>query len=289
VGASLPRSFLPQEDQGYLLLVMQMPHASSLERTSEAARKIEERIKGIPGIENIVSVSGFDLLGGVMNTYNGVFWITLDDWSERKAPNLQFSAIQGAVMGAISQVPDAIAFPLAPAPIPGVGNTGGFTFILEDRSGGDPEEFTANVSTFMKAIRQRKELSGVSSSYLPDIPQLYVNVDREKASRQGVDIASIYNTLQTFMGGSLVNYFNRFGRQWQVYVAAEGEYRMRAEDVSQFYVRNSAGDMVPLSAFADISSRTGPEYNFRFNTYRATQIFGSAAPGYSSGQAMDAL
>ena len=289
IGASLPRSFLPAEDQGYLLLVMQMPHASSLERTSEAARKIEERIKGIPGIENIVSVSGFDLLGGVVNTYNGVFWITLDDWSERKAPNLQFKAIQGAVMGAISQVPDAIAFPLAPPPIPGVGATGGFTFVLEDRSGGDPKEFTANVNTFMNAIRQRKEMVGVSSSYLPDIPQLYVNVDREKASRQGVEIASIYNTLQTFMGGSLVNYFNRFGRQWQVYVAAEGDYRMRAEDVSQFYVRNSAGGMVPLSAFADVSSRTGPEYNFRYNTYRATQIFGSAAPGYSSGQAMDAL
>lgn len=289
IGASLPRSFLPDEDQGYLLLVMQMPHASSLERTSEAARKIEERIKDIPGIANIVSVSGFDLLGGVMNTYNGVFWITLDDWSERKAPNLQFNAIQGAVMGTISQVPDTIAFPLAPPPIPGVGNTGGFTFILEDRSGGDPEEFTANVNTFMNAIRQRKELVGVSSSYLPDIPQLYVNVDREKAARQGVDIASIYNTLQTFMGGSLVNYFNRFGRQWQVYVAAEGDYRMRAEDVSQFYVRNSAGGMVPLSAFADISSRTGPEYNFRYNEYRATQIYGSAAPGYSSGQAMEAL
>ena len=193
VGASLPTSFLPDEDQGYLLLVMQMPHASSLERTSEAAQKIGDRIKGIPGIANIVSVSGFDLLGGVMNTYNGVFWITLDDWSERKAPHLQFKAIQGAVMGAISQVPDAIAFPLAPPPIPGVGNTGGFTFILEDRSGGDPAEFTANVNTFMNAIRQRKELAGVSSSYLPDIPQLYVNVDREKAARRA-SISAAFTT-----------------------------------------------------------------------------------------------
>jgi HAE1 family hydrophobic/amphiphilic exporter-1 len=170
-----------------------------------------------------------------------------------------------------------------------VGNTGGVSFILQDRAGGAPEQFSANVETFVNAAQKRKELVDVSAAYAPNVPQLYVDVDREKASREGVSIGSVYTTLQTFMGGYLVNYFNRFGRQWQVYVAAEGEYRTKPQDVAQFYVRNAAGTMVPLSAIANVERRNGPEYNYRHNEYRATQIYASAAPGYSSGQAMAAL
>jgi hydrophobic/amphiphilic exporter-1 (mainly G- bacteria), HAE1 family len=232
---------------------------------------------------------GFDLLTGVQNTYNGIFWVTLKDWSERKAENEQLRAIQGNVAAAVSQVPEAFAFPITPPAIPGVGSSGGFTFVLEDRSGGSTEEFAKNVFKFAAAAGKRPELVGVSSAFLPNVPQLYVDVDREKASRQGVAIGDIYSTLQTFMGGYLVNYFNRFGRQWQVYLAAEGEYRTKAADIGSFYVQNSAKTMVPLSALTTMQRRTGSEFNFRYNEYRATQIFGAAAPGYSSGQAMAAL
>lgn len=289
LGSRLPSSFLPDEDQGYLLIAMRLPDAASLERTDAAARKIEERVMKIPGVASVFSVAGFDLLSNVQNTYSGIFWVNLKDWSERKADNEQFQAIQGAIAAAIAEVPDAFAFPLSPPAIPGVGNSGGFTFVLEDRSGGKPEEFAKNVATFTAAAGRRKELTGMSSAFLPNVPQLYVDVDREKAARQGVAIADIYNTLQTFMGGYLVNYFNRFGRQWQVYVAAEGEYRTKKEDINQFFVQNSAGTMVPLSALTAMERRTGPEFNFRYNEYRATQIFGAAAPGYSSGQAIAAL
>ena len=289
LGSRMPASFLPDEDQGYLIIAMQLPDASSLERTDAAAKKIEERVQKVPGVASVVSVVGFDLLSGVQTTYNAIFWVTLKDWSERKAANEQFQVIQANVAGEIAQIPSAIAFPITPPAIPGIGNAGGFTFVLEDRSGGSPEQFSRNLNTFVDAARKRPELVGISSAYLPNVPQLFVDLDREKASRQGVAVADVYNTLQTFMGGYLVNYFNRFGRQWQVYVAAEGEYRTKPEDIAQFYVRNSSGTMVPLSSLATIQKRSGPEFNFRYNEYRATQIFGAAAPGYSSGQAMAAL
>lgn len=289
IGQKLPSSFLPDEDQGYVLIAMRLPDAASIERTDAAARKIEERVMKIPGVASVFSVVGFDLLTGVQNTYNGIFWVTLKNWNERKADNEQFAVIQGNIAGAISQVPDAFAFPITPPAIPGVGSSGGFTFVLEDRSGGSTEDFAKNVFKFTEAVSKRPELVGVSSAFLPNVPQLYVNVDREKAARQGVPISDIYNTLQTFMGGYLVNYFNRFGRQWQVYLAAEGDYRTKAEDVGQFFVKNSANTMVPLSALTQMERRTGSEFNFRYNEYRATQIFGAAAPGYSSGQAMAAL
>ncbi|WP_031498949.1 efflux RND transporter permease subunit [Bryobacter aggregatus] len=289
LGSRIPSSFLPNEDQGYLLVAMRLPDAASLERTDEAARKIEQRVMKIPGVASVFSVVGFDLLTGIQNTYNGIFWVTLKDWSERKAANEQFEVIQGNLAAAISTVPDAFAFPITPPAIPGVGSSGGFTFVLEDRSGGSAEEFGKNVFKFAAEAAKRKELVGVSPAFLPTVPQLYADVDREKAARQGVAISDVYNTLQTFMGGYLVNYFNRFGRQWQVYLAAEGEYRVKPEDIGQFYVQNSAKTMVPLSTLTRIEKRNGPEFNYRYNEYRATQIFGAAAPGFSSGQAMAAL
>lgn len=288
-GSKLPTSFLPNEDQGYVLIAMRLPDAASLERTDEAARKIEERVMKIPGVASVFSVVGFDLLSGIQTTYNGIFWVTLKDWSERTAPEEQYEAIQGNVAAAISQVPDAFSFPITPPAIPGVGSSGGFTFVLEDRSGGSPEAFAANVFKFVDAASKRPELVGISSSFLPSVPQLYADVDREKTARQGVAINDVYNTMQTFLGGYLVNYFNRFGRQWQVYLAAEGDYRTKPEDIGQFYVRNDANTMVPLSAVTKLERRYGPEFNFRYNEYRATQIYGAAAPGYSSGQAMTAL
>ena len=289
VGARLPKSFVPDEDQGYLMIAIQLPQASSMERTDAATKKIEERVSKIPGVDTVMAIVGFDLMSNVATTYNSMLWITLKDWEERKTPELQSDAIKNAVTASIAQVPDAVAFPLAPPAIVGVGNAGGVSFILQDRAGGSPEQFSTNVENFVNAAQKRKELVNVSAAYAPNVPQLYVDVDREKASHEGVSIGSVYTTLQTFMGGYLVNYFNRFGRQWQVYVAAEGEYRTRPQDVTQFYVRNAAGTMVPLSAIARVERHNGPEYNYRHNEYRATQIYASAAPGYSSGQAMAAL
>ena len=161
--------------------------------------------------------------------------------------------------------------------------------MLEDRSGQDVKFLSDNLAKFMDAAKQRPELTGVSSTFLPSVPQVFVKVDRDKALKQGVPIGDVYRTLQCYMGGVFVNYFNRFGRQWQVYLEAEGEYRQRAENLGQYYVRNKTGQMVPLSAVTTVEDRTGPEFTMRYNLYRSAQINGSAAPGYSSTQATAAL
>src|SRR5205823_4871535 len=173
--------------------------------------------------------------------------------------------------------------------IQGVGTAGGFTFILEDRAGKDLPFLAANVSKFIDAARKRPEIASINTTFLPSVPQLYVNVDRDKTLKEGVDLAEVYKTLQAFMGGYFIDYFNRFGRQWQVYVQAEGQYRTRAENLGLFYVRNKTGEPVPLSALTTIKQISGPEFTMRYNLYRSAQINGSAAPGYSSAQAMKVL
>ncbi len=289
VGGRLPTSFLPEEDQGYVFVALQLPNAASLQRTSDAARKVEKIILQTPGVAGVTSVIGFSLLSRVQTTYSAFFFVTEKPWNERKQANEQYTAIRSHIVEALSKVEDGIAFSFTPPSIPGVGTSGGVTFMLEDRSGGDVQFLGDNLAKFMQAARKRPELVGVSTTYLASVPQKFADVDRAKVMRQGVNISEVYQTLQAFMGGYLVNYFNRFGRQWQVYVAAEGDYRARAENIGQFYVANNRGEMVPLSAVTNIRSIEGPEFTMRYNEYHAAQINAAAAPGYSSGQAMKAL
>jgi HAE1 family hydrophobic/amphiphilic exporter-1 len=289
VGDRLPTSFLPEEDQGYVFVALQLPNAASLQRTSDAARKVEKIILQTPGVAGVTSVIGFSLLSRVQTTYSAFFFVTEKPWNERKQANEQYTAIRSHIVEALSKVEDGIAFSFTPPSIPGVGTSGGVTFMLEDRSGGNVQFLGDNLDKFMQAARKRPELVGVSTTYLASVPQKFADVDRAKVMRQGVNISEVYQTLQAFMGGYLVNYFNRFGRQWQVYVAAEGDYRARAENIGQFYVANNRGEMVPLSAVTTIRSIEGPEFTMRYNEYHAAQINAAAAPGYSSGQAMKAL
>ena len=186
-------------------------------------------------------------------------------------------------------MPAAVAFGFSPPAIPGVGTAGGFTFILEDRSGSDIQFLAKNLSAFMEAARKRPEIASLSTTFLASVPQEFVEVNRDKVLKQGVALSDVYRTIQTFMGGSFINYFNRFGRQWQVYIEAEGEDRAKAENVGQFYVRNNKGQNVPLSTLTTVKPRLGPEFTLRFNEYRSAQINGSAAAGFSADQATAAL
>ncbi len=289
IGGKLPSSFLPEEDYGYVYVSLQLPNASSMERTTEVAKQVERVILNTPGVQGCTSVIGFSLLSRVQDTYNAFFFVTEKPWDERKKPEEQYTEIRNHITRELSKIRDGIAFSFAPPAIPGVGTSGGVTFMLEDRSGGDLQFLGQNVDKFVAAARKRPELTGVTSTFLPGVPQQFVDVDRPKVERQGVDIGQVYQTLQAFMGGYLVNYFNRFGRQWQVYVEAEGDYRTRAENIGQFYVSNAGGAMVPLSAVTAIRNISGPEFTMRYNEYHAAQINASAAPGYSSGQATKAL
>jgi HAE1 family hydrophobic/amphiphilic exporter-1 len=288
-GTRLPSSFLPDEDQGYMFLNLQLPSAASLQRTEATAREIEDLLAKTPGVESTTSVIGFSLLSLTRSTYNAFFFVTLKEWNERHTREEQYQFIRNTVNQKLAGLRQGIAFSFSPPAIPGVGTSGGFTFVLQDRSGSDVAFLADNTNRFLAAARKRPEFANVNTTFLPSVPQQFVVVDRDKVLKQGVDIKDVYRTIQTFMGGSFISYFNRFGRQWQVYVAAEGAYRDRAENVGQFYVRNRDGGMVPLSALTRFESRPGPEFTLRHNLYRSAQIIGSAGPGYSSAQAMAAL
>jgi len=285
----VPSSFLPDEDQGYLYVNLQLPSAASLERTDHVTQKIENILAHTPGVQSTTSVVGFSLLSFTRSTYNAFLFVTLKPWDDRKTRAEQFQVIKANLNRALSQLPEGIAFDFSPPAIPGVGTSGGFTFVLEDRAGKDIEFLTSNLNAFMAAARKRPEIASLSTTFLGSVPQQFIDVDRDKVIKQGVAIADVYRTIQAFMGGLFINYFNRFGRQWQVYVEAEGEYRTNAENVGQFYVKNHGGTMVPLSALTRFESRPGPEFTMRYNLFRCAQINGSAAPGYSSNQATAAL
>jgi HAE1 family hydrophobic/amphiphilic exporter-1 len=215
--------------------------------------------------------------------------VRFKDWDERRAPEQQAQAIQARLNRDLSQVSEGTCFAFSPPAIPGIGAAGGVNFVLEDRSGAGGDFFADNLDRFVAAARQRPELSRVIATYAAHVPQIYVDVDREKVLRQQVDLAEVYQTLETFMGGYLVNYFNRFGRQWQVYLEAEGAYRVNASNIGQFYVTNPHGDRVPLSTLANLRTITGPEFLMRYNEYNAAQVNATAAPGISSGQAMKVM
>jgi len=288
-GSKVPSSFLPDEDQGYMFMNLQLPSASSLQRTEATAREIEQTLATTPGVKSTASVIGFSLLSLTRSSYSAFFFVTLEEWKDRKKREEQYQFIRQSINRKLAGLPDGIAFAFSPPAIPGVGTSGGFTFVLEDRSGKDVAFLAENMNKFLAAARKRPELASVNTTFLPSVPQQFIAVDRDKALKQGVDIRDVYRTIQAFMGGTFINYFNRFGRQWQVYVEAEGAYRNRMENVGQFYVRNKDGDMVPLSALTRFESRSGPEFTMRYNLYRSAQIIGSAAPGYSSAQATATL
>ncbi len=290
VGRKLPTSFIPEEDQGFLFANIQLPAAASLERTAAVTRKVEDILAKTEGVKSTSAIIGFSLLTRVSSTYNSFLFVQLKPWSEREGPALEARSIQRNINRALSaQVPEATAFAFSPPAIPGFGNSGGFSMWLQDRSGGSVEFLDQNVKAFLDAARKRPELTGVNSVFTAGIPQIYADVDRDKVLKQGIAVGDVYQTLQTYLGGLFVNQFNRFGRQWRVFVQAEGEERLTEQDIGQYYVRNRNGTMVPLSTLVSTRRISGPEYTNRFNLYRAAQILGSAAPGYSSGQALTAL
>lgn len=289
IGRRLPGGFLPQEDFGYLYVNLQLPNAASLQRTAEVSQQVTDILRKIPGVENCTVSTGFSMLSFTRNTFSSYFFVKLRPWNERKGAGQSIGAILGRINRELSQLPQGVAFSFSPPSIPGIGTASGVSFILEDRGGRDLPFLAEQTRKFIAAAQKRPEMSRVITTLLPDVPQVFVNVDRAKVLSQGIDIGEVYRTLQAFMGGLFVNYFNRFGRQWQVYVEADPAFRVDATQMSQFYVRNSQGESVPLSALARIERRIGPEFTLRYNQYRAAQINATAAPGYTSAQAMKAM
>jgi hydrophobic/amphiphilic exporter-1 (mainly G- bacteria), HAE1 family len=285
----VPTSFLPEEDQGYAYVSVQLPNGASLERTKAVAADVEKMIMNTPGVQYSTCFVGFSLLSFVRTSYNATFFVTFKPWDERTTRAQQFESLKTNLNRAFSKLPQGIVFGFSPPAIPGVGTAGGFTFLLEDRSGSDVQFLASNLSTFLEAARKRPEIGSINTTFLPSVPQKFIDVDRDKVLKQGVNLTDVYRTIQAFMGGYFINYFNRFGRQWQVYIEAEAQDRADVNNVGKFYVLNNKGESVPLSTLTTINSRVGPEFTQRFNEYRSAQINGSAAPGYSADQATTAL
>ena len=288
-GKRLPHSFLPDEDQGYIYAGLQLPDASSLQLSSEAAGEVEKVILETPGVQYVSSVMGYSMLSGVNATYSSFFFISLKPWEERKTPETSYEGIKAHLQRSLSKIASGLAFSFPPPAIPGVGTSGGVTFLLQDRSGSGVDFLAKNSRLFLAEARKRPELANVMTTALYTVPQVGINVDNAKAMTQQIQLSNLYETIQTFMGGSLINFFNRFGLQWQVYVQADGSFRTDAANLGKFYVRNATGDMVPLSTLTSTYPRSGAEFMMRYNLFNCVQVNAAAAPGYSSGQAMAAL
>ncbi len=290
LGARMPTGFIPEEDQGYLFGVVQLPRASSLQQTAAASGDIEKILAKIPGVQHVTSIIGFNLLSTVQSTYTGFFFIAMKPWAERTTKDVQIDAIQANInreLAGLAKPTAAFAFP--PPAIPGIGTAGGVTFMLEDRTGADVEFIAKNTQAFMAAAKKRPEFSSLFTTALWDVPQIFLDVDEAQAMIQGVSLSDAYETVQTFLGGYFVNYFNRFGLQWQVYIQAEGEYRTDIDNLGLFFVTNDKGQAVPVNSFIHAKRSFGPEFTMRYNMFRCSQINAAVAPGFSTNQAMRAL
>jgi HAE1 family hydrophobic/amphiphilic exporter-1 len=288
-GSKLPGSFVPEEDNGYLYAFSQLPNASSQQRTDALSRQIADIVSKIPGVDHVTTIVGFNLLSGVQNTYSAFYFITLKPWDERTKPGEDAFGLLRTINQKIAPVPGAINFAFPPPAIPGIGTSGGTTFILEDRLGTDPTFLPTNAAKFMEAIRKCPEVGSVTTTYLPSVPQISMTIDPAMCMMLGVDLHEAYSTLQAFLGGIPVNYFNRFNLQYYCYIQAEGAARTDPKGASLFYVRNKHGDPVPLSSLLLVKSISGPEFVMRFNMYDCAQININGAPGVSTGQVMSAL
>ncbi len=289
LGGKIPQGFVPTEDQGYPYANLSLPETASLQRTDAACKQVEDILRKTPGVQGVTTIAGFSLLSGVNTTYNGFFFVTLKPWKKRTSTEEHLRAILENANQSLTKIPEGIAFVFPPPSIPGIGTSGGVTFLLEDRAGMDVNFLNQQTQKFMEAARKRPEIARITTTLLGSVPQFYLDVDQDKVLKQGVNLSDVYKAVQVFMGGSFVNYFNRFGRSWQVYVQADGPFRTQPEDVGRFYVRNDEGSPVPLSSVTRIKQRFGPEFTMRYNLHRCSQINVNGKLGVSSYQVMAAL
>lgn len=287
----IPGGFVPEEDQGFILLNVQLPDASSLERTDRVAQKIETILAANPHIDTFTTVTGFSLLTGSTASNTAFFFVSLKPWSERHGAEAHASGVVAALNSAMAkEVPGAAAMAFGPPPIPGLGTGAGFTMMLQDRAGNTPEYLSRQTQLFIQAARQRPEIGRIYTLFSSNVPQIFVDIDREKALKLGVTLEDLNTTLGSLLGSSYINDFNRFGRVYKVYAQAEPQFRRDIKDLSLFFVRSkTTGDMVPLDTLVKSKPISGPEYTNRFNLFRSAEIGGVPAPGYSSADALNAL
>jgi HAE1 family hydrophobic/amphiphilic exporter-1 len=290
IAGRIPGGFIPDEDNGYFLAALQLPDASSLERTDAAAKKVESILMQNPAVAYTTTISGFSMLSGAFASNTGFFFVSMKPWEERKSKEQRVFEVMRSLNAQFARdVPEATAFAFGPPPIPGLGTGSGFSFMLQDRSGGSPEYLAENLAKFVATAKKRPEIGMANSIFRAAVPQIFANVDRDKVLKVGVPLTDVLSTMGSYLGGNYINDFNRFGRVYKVFMQAEPEFRTSVKDLGLFYVRGPSGDMIPLDTLLSTSPTSGPEFTNRFNLYRSAEVTGIPAPGYSSAQAMKAL
>jgi hydrophobe/amphiphile efflux-1 (HAE1) family protein len=287
LGKAIPGGFIPAEDMGYFFVNIQLPDAASLQRSNEVTKKIESILKKYPEIEYVTSATGFSLLSNSMSSNAGFVFCSLRSWDERSktADEIIAEVNKMLYMGVV----EAQAFAFGPPAIPGLGNGSGFTFMLQDRIGNTPAYLAEQSTKFIEAAKARPEIGSIFTTYQANVPQKFIDINRDKVLKAGISLDAIYNSVGAFLGGSYVNDFNKFGRLYKAYIQAEPEYRFNQDQLNMFFIKNSQGNNVPLSAFVTVKDIVGPDFTNRFNLFRATELTGNPAIGYTSTQAMAAL
>src|SRR4051812_49017201 len=285
----VPGGLVPQEDQGYVFLVTQLPPAASLDRTLAVTAQVTQGALENPAVENVVTLAGFDFLSGAQKTNSGVSFVSLKDWSEREDPQLDARNVVRAFAALNARFRDGVVIGFNPPAIQGLSATGGFEFFLQDRSGGSLENLSQAAQRVIQAANQRPELRGVSTTFSTGVPQYRIDVDREKAKALGVPITTIFETMQSTFGSLYVNDFTLFGRTYRVSLSSEAEFRETPDDLRHVFVRSANNTMVPLNALVTVERIVGPDVVDRFNIFPAARLQGSPAPGFSSGQAIAAI
>src|SRR5215203_1015443 len=286
----IPGGFVPEEDQGYLLVNAMLPDAASLERTDAVMKKVEKILEEHEAVEGFNTITGFSLLTGAYSSNMGFFFVQLKEWAERTTPESHSRGVVAALNRAFAQeIPEAGIVAFGPPSIPGLGTGAGFTMQLQDRSGGSPDYLAQQAGRFMEAARKRPEIGRISTLYRATVPQIYADIDRSKVLKAGVPLQDVNTTLGALLGSTYVNDFNRFGRVYKVYVQAEPEYRTDPKQFGLFFVRGNKQGMVPLDTLVRAKPTSGPEFTNRFNLFRSAELTGVPAPGFSSAQALDAL
>jgi multidrug efflux pump len=286
---TLPAGFLPDEDQGTIYVTIRLPDGASRDRTDAATRKIEKIASELPGVAGHLALGGLDISTRTSASNVATLIVRLKPWDERTSRETQFAGVLARMQREFAKVPEAVMFAFGPPPILGLSTSGGFQFMLEDRLGGSVRDLAETGDLMVDAARHRRELGQVTNTFHATVPSYAVDVNLDKVQTLGIPVTEAYNTLQTFLGGLYVNDFNAFGHPWQVLVQAEPEFRTKPEDIDRFYTRTAAGDMVPMGTLATVTPSSGPDVVYRYNRFRAIQVLGRAAPGYSSGEASNAM
>jgi len=287
LGMKVPGGFVPEEDEGYFMIGIQLPDAASKQRTEEVSRKVEAYFKNVEEVNTYTAINGYNMMSGTAAPNSAMGFISLKPWAERHRSAAQIIAEMNKILN--KNITDATVIVFGPPPIPGLGSGAGFTMMLQDKEGNSPQYLAQQTQRFIAIASKRPEIGKIYTLYRAAVPQKSIQVDKEKVQKLGIPLQEVNGAISAYLGGSFVNNFNSFGRQYRTYIQSDAQYRMKPDDINQYFVRDPSGNMISLGTLAKVKDTIGPSFTNHFNIYRAAEINGVPAPGVSSDMALRVL